>query len=215
MTPEDMSAKITTARATFSPLTGKPKYGNLVRLIKCITPILLRIPIKTVDGDLNLWVMLSANAAYKARYREVFYTPTRPVVYLNTPDYTTSVFRSHAKTIHKFLWHDFKLHKAAEIICRAFIIDAVKGTWIRKFCHAYTIYADVTTKVLFFKETVTGFDLDRETIPTGWNELHSTQLWQLLLRPEVDELPPSPPSATATMLGAFSAYDPPSVEALV
>ena len=148
MTPEDMSAKITTARATFSPLTGKPKYGNLVRLIKCITPILLRIPIKTVDGDINLWVMLSANAAYKARHCEVFYPPTRPVVYLTTPDYTTSVVRSHAKTVHKFLWCDFKLHNSAKQVCYTFIIDTVEDNGIHELQHTKIIYTDVTTKEL-------------------------------------------------------------------
>ena len=40
-------------------------------------------------------------------------------------------------------------------------------------------------------------------------------MWQFSLFPELDYLPPSPPSATATMVGAFSDYDLPSIESLV
>ena len=76
-------------------------------------------------------------------------------------------------------------------------------------------FCDADFKVLFYKETVNVFDPSGDTILTVWHGLHGTVLWLFYLRHEVDEIPPSPPSATTNILDAFSAYDLPSVEALV
>ena len=73
---------------------------------------------------------------------------------------------------------------------------------------------DADFKVLFYKETVNTFDPSGYTILAGCHGIHGTVLRLFYLRHEVDKLPPSPPSATTTILGAFSAYDLPSVEAL-
>ena len=69
--------------------------------------------------------------------------------------------------------------------------------------------------VLLFKDTFTVFDPVKETILTGWRELHGARLWRFLLSPEVDELLPSPLSDAITTLGTFSAYDLTIIEALV
>jgi hypothetical protein len=76
---------------------------------------------------------------------------------------------------------------------------------IGKFC-------DNDCKVLFSKHFVTVFDQLGKAILTGWRETHGAKLWRFSLLPTV--LPPSPDS-TETTLGAFSAYDLPSVDALV
>ena len=66
--------------------------------------ILIRIPYNTTDGNHNIWVILSSDAAYKARHHGVFAPITGPVVYPMIPDDTTSVVRSRAETVHKMLW---------------------------------------------------------------------------------------------------------------
>ena len=78
----------------------------------------------------------------------MFNPPTRPTAYLTIPDNSTSVVRSPSKTVHKPLWHNFKLHKAAERGCCAFIIDAVEDIWICGLQHNKTIYSNVTSKAL-------------------------------------------------------------------
>ena len=70
-------------------------------------------------------------------------------------------------------------------------------------------------KFLLAIDNVSVFDISRETIITGCQELHSAKLWQLLLQPELDAIPPSTPGSTNTTLGAFIAYDIPSLEVLV
>ena len=77
------------------------------------------------------------------------FTPTtRPIIYPIIPDNAPFIFRSRAKSVHKSLWRDFNMHKAAKHGCHAFIIDNVKDTWIRKLRHDETIYVNITTKAL-------------------------------------------------------------------
>ena len=44
MTPKDVFATIATSKTSFVPIYGKPMNNNLIRLSKCLTPILLGIP---------------------------------------------------------------------------------------------------------------------------------------------------------------------------
>ena len=118
MTSEDMPATITADRADFFPISGKPKDGDLLCLRKFLISILLRISYKTANGDHNLWGILSSDAACKSRHLEVFVPPTHPIVYPIIPNASTSVGRSCAEIVHKPLWHNFKLHEAAECGCR-------------------------------------------------------------------------------------------------
>ena len=78
----------------------------------------------------------------------MFDPTTRPDIYPTIPDDATSIVRSLSKTIHKYLWHYFNLHEAAELGCHTFIIEDVEDTWIRKLQHSDTIYADFATKAL-------------------------------------------------------------------
>ena len=80
MTTKDVSATITVDRATFVPIAGKTKDNNLLYIREFLTPILLGIPYNTVDGDNNLWGILSSDATYKAQHREEFSPPTRPAI---------------------------------------------------------------------------------------------------------------------------------------
>ena len=91
-------------------------------------------------------------------------------------------------------------------LCRAHILPNFNNSLvgIEPFC-------DADFKVLFTKENVSVFDPARKTTLTGWRKLHGVWLWLFLLLPEVDEIPPIPPSDTATMLGTFSAYDIPRI----
>ena len=146
MTPKNMSATITAARENFVSVTGKPKYGYLLRLSECLTLILIGIPYNIVDVDHNLCGILSSDAAYKARYNKVFTPLTHPTIYPTIPVNTTSFVRSLSDTVHKLLWHYFKLHKAAKLCCRAFIIKSVEDTWISELRNTKTIYSNVTTK---------------------------------------------------------------------
>ena len=97
--------------------------------------------------------------------------------------------------------------KLPDCLRRSHIFPAFKNSLvgIGKFC-------DNDCKVLFSKHSVTVFDLSGEAILTGWHKTHGAKLWRFSLLP--DTIPPSP-NSTATMLGACSAYDLPSVDALV
>ena len=76
----------------------------------------------------------------------MFTSPKRPIVYLIIPNNATHVVCSCAKTVHKLRWHYFNLHKAAKHGYCAFIIDAIKDTWIYGSWQAKTIYSNITTK---------------------------------------------------------------------
>ena len=80
---------------------------------------------------------------------------------------------------------------------------------IGKFC-------DNDCKVLSTKWSVTVFDPSGDAILTGWCETKGTKLWRFSLLPG-DKIPTSPPDSTASTLGltAYSAYNLPSVDALV
>ena len=72
-------------------------------------------------------------------------------------------------------------------------------------------FCDVDFKFLFCKDSVTVYDPVRGAILAEWRELHSAGMWQFSLLPKMDDLPPTPPGTTATMLYSFSAYDLPSI----
>ena len=80
------------------------------------------------------------------------------------------------------------------------------------------ILCDKDCKVLFTKETVIIYDKNNKPFLTGWREEANAKLWRISLHPDAADLPsyptsPAPP--TETTLNAFSAYDLPSVQALV
>ena len=80
------------------------------------------------------------------------------------------------------------------------------------------ILCDKDCKVLFTKETVIIYDKNNKPFLTGWREKANAKLWRISLHPDAADLPsypasPAPP--TETILDAFSAYDLPSVQALV
>ena len=63
------------------------------------------------------------------------------------PDNATSIVRSCSKTVHKLMWHDYKLQEANRRSFCAFIINNVEDTWIRKLLYTETVYNNVTTKI--------------------------------------------------------------------
>lgn len=75
---------------------------------------------------------------------------------------------------------------------------------------------DAGCKVLFTEVDFTAFDKNNNPILRGWCEQTGAKLWRISLRDEI-QLPLSHPTGeeTKTTLAAYSAYDLPSVEALV
>jgi hypothetical protein len=74
---------------------------------------------------------------------------------------------------------------------------------------------DADCKVVFTKETVVVYNAQQQPILSGWRETTGPKLWRISLNPDKENLPSIPETATRSTLQAFSAYDIPSVEALV
>ena len=74
---------------------------------------------------------------------------------------------------------------------------------------------DADCTVTFSKTTVTIFDPRGQPIGTGWREPKRSRLWRISLLPEAHDIPTAPDDAESSSLQAFSAYDLPSVQALV
>lgn len=69
-----------------------------------------------------------------------------------------------------------------------------------------------------FMTTIGGefvYNAQQQPIISGWRETTGPKLWQIALNPEKENLPSIPETATRSTMQAFSAYDLPSVEALV
>ena len=74
---------------------------------------------------------------------------------------------------------------------------------------------DANCKVIFTKNNVIIYDQGGLLILTGWMEKNGDRLWRIALTPMPEELPTMPNIADHTNIRAYSAYDLPSVEALV
>jgi hypothetical protein len=74
---------------------------------------------------------------------------------------------------------------------------------------------DADCKVFFTKEAVVVYNAQQQPIISGWRETTGPKLWRIALNPDKENLPSIPETATRSTLRAFSAYDLPSVEALV
>jgi hypothetical protein len=74
---------------------------------------------------------------------------------------------------------------------------------------------DADCKVVFTKEAVVVYNAQQQPILSGWRETSGPKLWRIALNPDKENLPSIPKTATRSTLQAFSAYDLPSVEALV
>ena len=59
--------------------------------------------------------------------------------------------------------------------------------------------------------------MDDRGIPvlTGWRKHSGPRFWRIALQPDKENLPKMPNTAHMTKLEAYSAYDLPSVEALI
>ena len=74
---------------------------------------------------------------------------------------------------------------------------------------------DAECTFVFKKQSVVVYDPQQRPIITGWRETHDAKIWRIDLLPSPLNIS-TPPTVTKIMsLQAFSAYDPPSVEALV
>jgi hypothetical protein len=74
---------------------------------------------------------------------------------------------------------------------------------------------DADCKVVFTKEAVVVYNAQQQPILSGWRETTGPKLWRIALNTDKENLPSIPETATRSTLQAFSAYDLPSVEALV
>ena len=74
---------------------------------------------------------------------------------------------------------------------------------------------DAECKVIFTKHNFIIYYQEGSPILTVWRERRGARLWRIALTPTPEELPTMPNSADHTNLKAYSAYDLPSVEALV
>ena len=77
------------------------------------------------------------------------------------------------------------------------------------------LICDTDCQVLFSKTEVNAFGPDGSPILRGWRDDAGAKLWCFALRPDKDDLPPRRADTQSSSLAAFSAYDLPSVAALV
>ena len=80
-------------------------------------------------------------------------------------------------------------------------------------CLGPLCYADCTVK--FTRAAVVVRDARGIPVLTGWREHSVPRLWRIVLQPSKANLPKMPHTAHRTTLEAYSAYDLPSVEALI
>ena len=74
---------------------------------------------------------------------------------------------------------------------------------------------DSYCKVIFTKNNVIIYDQRESPILTGWQEKNCTRLWCIALTPTIEELHVVLDNANQANIITYSAYDLPSVEALV
>ena len=90
MTPRYVFSTIAMVRATFVPISGKPKDNYLLSMRECLTPTLLGTPYNTADSYHNIWGIL-------------FTTHIWTAVYPTIPNDATSIVCSRYDTIHKYI----------------------------------------------------------------------------------------------------------------
>ena len=74
---------------------------------------------------------------------------------------------------------------------------------------------DADCIVQFSKRDVTVFSPEGTPILTGWRDTLGAKLWKFALKPHEKQIPPKQLDSQETSLTAYSAYDLPSVQALV
>ena len=76
---------------------------------------------------------------------------------------------------------------------------------------------DANCTVTFSKHAVNIYSPNGNPIITGWRETDGPRIWRMSIMPNTEDMPQlsSSPDSHRTSLQAFSAYDLPSVEALV
>ena len=74
---------------------------------------------------------------------------------------------------------------------------------------------DADCTVTFTSADVIVRDVRGIPVLTGWQEQSVPRLWRIALQPGKSNLPKIPHNANRTKLEAYSAYDLPSVEALI
>ena len=74
---------------------------------------------------------------------------------------------------------------------------------------------DADCTVTFTRAAVVVRDARGMPVLTGWRENSGPRLWRIALQPDEEHLPKMPNTAHRTTLEAYSAYDLPSVEALI
>ena len=74
---------------------------------------------------------------------------------------------------------------------------------------------DAYSTVTFTSTAVVVRDPQGNPVLTGWREQSGLRLWRIALQPEETTLPNMPYGSNKTTLQAYSAYDLPSVAALI
>ena len=74
---------------------------------------------------------------------------------------------------------------------------------------------DADCTVTFTSAAVIVRDAQGIPVLTGWREQSGPRLWRIALQPGESNLPKMPHNANKTTLATYSAYDLPSVEALI
>ena len=97
MTPEEIVAKFAHSLYNFEPIDGQPSDSDLTRLQEAVAPLLLQIPYDKTGAVHNLIGLIRPEAAYVARYGEVFPEPTRVGAYdKNIDDDALAVVRARS-----------------------------------------------------------------------------------------------------------------------
>ena len=94
----------------------------------------------------------------------------------------------------------------------------LKGYLIPSFCHtllSVVLMCDAECAVTFTQEAVILCDKKGTAVLTGWREATGARLWRISLQPGESNLPSMTNNAKHATFAAYSAYDLPSVAALI
>ena len=129
MTPEEIVENFSNSLDNFEPIVGQTSDSDLTRLQEAVAPLLLHILYDETGAVHNLIVLIWPEAAYVARYGEVFPKPARVGVDDKTIDNdATPVIHERTEVAHKSKRTDRATYKTARRETTQFVLAVVADT---------------------------------------------------------------------------------------
>ena len=129
MTPEEIVAKFAHSLDNFEPINGQLSNYDFTRLREAVAPLLHKIPDDKTGAFRNLIGLIWPEAAYVARYGEVFPNQTRVGTYYNNIDNNaTAAVPVRSKAAHKAKRADRATYERARRETTQFVLAVVADT---------------------------------------------------------------------------------------